>query len=105
MINKPTEVWVLIGVLVIYLVHRAKHLSWWNRVINAGISAGLAVTSGDSVANLIGGNQIYATILIMLIGQNMLDWLTIIANDREFMTETIRLWVRKKLGVADDKKQ
>lgn len=104
MINKPTEVWVLIGVLVVYLVHRAKHLSWWNRVINAGISAGLALTLGDSVSGLVADNEVYATILIMLIGQNMLDWLTIIVNDREFMTETMRLWVRKKLGVSDDKK-
>ncbi len=92
--HKGTEIWILIVVLTVYLIHRSEHLSWPKRIMNALVAAGLAVALGDALGDRI-GSDVWATMLIMLIGQTFLDAFVSAFTEGDFLKSTIRQWARK----------
>lgn len=102
-IDKSVEWVVLVVVVSLVVFMRAALLPLWERIMTACISAGLAFAFTDSVAEWLGGQQLAATVLIMLIGPAVLNAMLTIGEDREFLNNLLKAWARKKLGVTDER--
>ena len=102
-IDKSAEWVVLVGVISLVIFMRGALLPLWERIMTATISAGLAFAFTDTVAEWLGGQQLAATVLIMLIGPAILNSLLAVAEDREFLNGLLKSWARKKLGVEDER--
>lgn len=102
-IDKSVEWVVLVVVLSSVIFMRAALLPLWERIMTALISAGLAFAFTDAVAEWLGGQQLGATVLIMLVGPAILNSLLAVGEDREFLSNLLKAWARKKLGVEDDR--
>lgn len=104
--NPQLEFWAALAGGFIYVIQRARSDPWYSRITKAIVAALFALAFARDLSSYVRDNEALAAILIMLLGEVVLDIFTAIASDRQFWSETIKEVIRKRLGVGsnDDKK-
>ncbi|MER5174006.1 hypothetical protein [Thioclava sp. GXIMD2076] len=95
MFSKPIEYWAVLAGMVIYVATRdAEREPLVKRLAKTAASAFLTVGLSPSVAPYVRGSEVLAAVAIMSVGLIVLDVLTAMVRDRDFLKDMIR----KKLG-------
>lgn len=104
-INRSVEWVVLVAVLGVYMIIRSRHLHWAERLFTGLFGAGLAFVFTEDVSDwpLLGGSELSAAVLIMLVGPAVLNAILTFGENKEFINGLLEGWARNKLGVKDDK--
>ena len=90
-INKPPEFWAVIIGMVLYVATRdAETESIPRRMAKTGASAFLAYGLSPTIAPYVRGSETIAAVGIMAAGLFVLDTMTALVSDREFIKEMIR---------------
>ena len=97
---KSMEVWAAFAAMAIYVFMRDRAKETLSvRIAKTASSALLAFAVAADVAPFVNGSEVTATILVMGFGLVLLDVLTGIAKDGEFIKEIIR----KRFGGGNSK--
>lgn len=91
MLGKPLEYWAVLAAMIVYVASRdGEKEPVKMRIAKTVASSLLAFGASPSLADYFGFTEIVATILIMAFGLIVLDVMTGLARDREFIKELIK---------------
>lgn len=99
MLNKPMEYWAVLIGMVLYAASRdAEKEALWRRVVKTIASAFLAVGLSPALSPYLRDSETAATVAIMAFGMLLLDVVTSLIGDRQF----IRDLIKSRLGGRND---
>ena len=90
MLEKTWEYWAVIAGMAVYIARNAEGEPAFKRMSKIAAAALLAIGLSAELAAWFHISEIVATVLIMGFGQLVLDVLTAILKDREFVKDIIK---------------
>jgi len=89
--QKPTEYWIGVIAVALYVVTRnAEADPILKRIVKTVVSGGLTVSLSPTIADYIHANETWAAVIIMAIGFMVLDVFTMTVGNRKFLQSIIR---------------
>jgi len=89
MLGKPIEFWIAIFAASLYVFDRAREKPLLSRLTVVAVSAGLGTSVAPDAMALTGLSETLCAVLLTTLGYLVLDFLTAIIGDREFLKSVI----------------
>lgn len=94
LVDKPLEFWAaLIGMIVYVAIRDAEQEPFWKRGAKTFASALLTLGLAPTTAVYLRNSEVLAAVLLMAFGMLVLDTLTSIGSNTEFIKDVIKLWI------------
>ncbi|NNW55498.1 MULTISPECIES: hypothetical protein [unclassified Roseobacter] len=97
-LDKPWEFWVALIAAAAYVYERGHEKKITSRILLVISSTGLGASLSEDLAEWSGHSEILAVVVITTTGYLVLDVITSLIRDREFVKELIR----KRLGGSNN---